>query len=121
VRFVASIPPVDRFSYRFLSPAFANDLIMIPLPPSGLDVDEFVTLDDSTAPTTPEGSLSFSPQLHPQDVSAYLNGGLPENEAHLSPDLFGSAAQSTPIRNICCVGAGFVGELSPLESSDCRF
>jgi UDPglucose 6-dehydrogenase len=118
VRFVASIPSVDRFSYRFPSAAFANDLIMIPLPPSGLDVDEFVTLDDSTAPTTPEGSLSFSPQLHPQDVSAYLNGGLPENGAHLSPGLLDGAGQSTPIRNICCVGAGFVGEPSPLSSPE---
>ncbi|KAK4032400.1 hypothetical protein C8A01DRAFT_20521 [Parachaetomium inaequale] len=82
---------------------------MIPLSPSGLDADEFVTLDDSTAPTTPEGSLSFSPQLHPQDVSAYLNGGLQNNGAPLSPDLFDAAAQPPAVRNICCVGAGFVG------------
>lgn len=82
---------------------------MIPLSPA-LDADEFATLDDSTAPTTPEGSLSFSPQLHPQDVSAHLNG-LRSDGAPFSPDLL-DAAQS-PVRNICCVGAGFVGELVP--------
>jgi hypothetical protein len=85
---------------------------MIPLLPSVLEADEFVALDDSTAPTTPEGSLSFSPQLQPQDLSAHLVRDLRDNGASVSSDAFDVATEAPPVRNICCVGAGFVGTLT---------
>jgi UDPglucose 6-dehydrogenase len=89
---------------------------MIPLLPSVLETDELVALDDSTAPTTPEGSLSFSPQLQPQDVLRYLDGDARDNGPSLSSDAFDVAAQPQPVRNICCVGAGFVGTLTAPEA-----
>ncbi|KAK4098414.1 nucleotide sugar dehydrogenase [Parathielavia hyrcaniae] len=79
------------------------------LSPSVLEADEFAALDDSTAPTTPDGSLSFSPQLQPQDVSVYLSGSLRHSRTHMPSDVLGAATQPPPVRNICCVGAGFVG------------
>ena len=93
---------------------------MLPLSPSAVDADELLAiLDDSTAPTTPEGSLSFSPALRPQDDTAYLHGqslrinSLPLS---LSSALLNNTLQ-TPraVRNICCVGAGFVGRLPCLR------
>ncbi|KAI3398906.1 hypothetical protein diail_8229 [Diaporthe ilicicola] len=50
-------------------------------------------LDGSTAPTTPEGSYMSSPLLRPQVLEA-LDMGI---------------SQTKPVRNICCVGAGYVG------------
>ncbi|KAJ0109018.1 hypothetical protein J7T55_002210 [Diaporthe amygdali] len=50
-------------------------------------------LDGSTAPTTPEGSYMSSPLLRPQVLEA-LDMGI---------------TQTRPVRNICCVGAGYVG------------
>lgn len=51
-------------------------------------------LEGSTAPTTPEGSYMSSPLLHPQVLEA-LDMGI---------------AQARCVRNICCVGAGYVGK-----------
>lgn len=51
-------------------------------------------LDGSTAPTTPEGSYMSSPLLRPQALEA-LDMGI---------------TQTRPVRNICCVGAGYVGK-----------
>ncbi|AEO66488.1 uncharacterized protein THITE_128638 [Thermothielavioides terrestris NRRL 8126] len=82
---------------------------MNPLPPSAVEADELGALDDSTAPTTPEGSLTFSPPLRPQDDAAYLNLGSRANSPPLSSALSDAAARASPVRNICCVGAGFVG------------
>lgn len=56
--------------------------------------DDSNILDSSTAPTTPEGSYMSSPILRPQ-IRESMDMGL---------------GQSRPIRNICCVGAGYVGE-----------
>jgi UDPglucose 6-dehydrogenase len=85
---------------------------MNPLPPSAVEADELGALDDSTAPTTPEGSLTFSPPLRPQDDAAYLNLGSRANSPPLSSALSDAAARASPVRNICCVGAGFVGEFA---------
>ncbi|KAK4147877.1 UDP-glucose/GDP-mannose dehydrogenase family, NAD binding domain-containing protein [Dichotomopilus funicola] len=72
-----------------------------PLQFSGLDAEDITTLDDSTAPTTPDGSSSFSPNLRPQDDDAgYLN------VSSLSAAL---AAAAPAVRNVCFIGAGFVG------------
>ncbi len=93
-----------------------------PISPAVPDVEELAILDDSTAPTTPEGSLSFSPALRPQDDVAYLNlqSRINGPSLSLSSALFSSTAQAPRVvRNICCIGAGFVGELplSPARSS----
>ncbi|KAI0376302.1 UDP-glucose 6-dehydrogenase [Hypomontagnella monticulosa] len=55
----------------------------------------------STAPTTPDGSSSSSPMLHPELAADLERSGLPALSS--VPDM------SRPIRNICCVGAGYVG------------
>lgn len=54
-------------------------------------------LDCSTAPTTPEGSYMSSPLLRPQIPPESLAMGL-------------SQSRPVTVRNICCVGAGYVGE-----------
>lgn len=95
-------------------------ITMLPLLPPVVESDESAALDDSTAPTTPEGSLSFSPELRPQGDSAYpaLQSQNIHNGAFLSLALLDVTARAVPpVRNICCVGAGFVGELSPPPSS----
>lgn len=59
-------------------------------------------LDGSTAPTTPEGSYMSSPLLRPQALEA-LDMGI---------------TQTRPVRNICCVGAGYVGKTpEPVDGS----
>ncbi|KAI2633543.1 nucleotide sugar dehydrogenase [Hypomontagnella submonticulosa] len=65
--------------------------------------EDVVTYIDgaSTAPTTPDGSSSSSPMLHPELAADLERTGLPA----LSP----VPDMSRPIRNICCVGAGYVG------------
>lgn len=55
--------------------------------------DSTNVLEGSTAPTTPEGSYMSSPLLQPQVLEA-LDMGI---------------TQTRPVRNICCVGAGYVG------------
>ncbi|KAH6857190.1 hypothetical protein B0I37DRAFT_319222 [Chaetomium sp. MPI-CAGE-AT-0009] len=71
-----------------------------PLPFSVIDAEDIAALDDSTAPTTPDGSSSFSPNLRPQDDAGYLS------VSSLSTAI---AAAAPTVRNICCIGAGFVG------------
>ncbi len=73
-----------------------------------IDGEELPTLDDSTAPTTPDGSSSFSPELRPQADLGFpaVNSGLLAATA-----LDAAAAAFRPVRNICCIGAGFVGAL----------
>jgi UDPglucose 6-dehydrogenase len=76
--------------------------------------EEGAFLDGSTAPTTPEGSLSFSPVLRPRQAGpaggdhAMLTPRLsPENDAAVAP--FDAPAPIPDVRTICCVGAGYVG------------
>ncbi|KAF7903704.1 uncharacterized protein EAF01_006753 [Botrytis porri] len=64
-----------------------------------LDTDE-ITHDISTAPTTPDGSLTFSPILQAlslDDGIAFENSLRSENSTHRL------------VQNVCCVGAGYVG------------
>jgi UDPglucose 6-dehydrogenase len=82
---------------------------MNPLSTTLPDVEENVTLDASTAPTTPEGSGSFSPVLRPFDDSTQLTPKTRNNSRSLSSTLFDTTARTPPVRNICCVGAGYVG------------
>jgi hypothetical protein len=60
----------------------------------GSDDTGLVPLDASTVPTTPEGSLIFSPRLAADATDV---GAMVTNNTALV------------VRNICCVGAGYVG------------
>ncbi|KAK4208849.1 hypothetical protein QBC37DRAFT_64820 [Rhypophila decipiens] len=65
------------------------------LSPYPVDSEEVSTLDGSisTTPTTPEGSL-------------YLERS---NGKPMSTTVFDTMTRTPPVRNICCVGAGYVG------------
>ncbi|TGO59820.1 hypothetical protein BOTNAR_0156g00130 [Botryotinia narcissicola] len=72
---------------------------MPPKDSTPLDTDGS-THDISTAPTTPDGSLTFSPilqALNLDDGIAFENSLRNENLTHRL------------VRNVCCVGAGYVG------------
>ncbi|KAI5856742.1 nucleotide sugar dehydrogenase [Durotheca rogersii] len=61
---------------------------------------------DSTAPTTPDGSGSSSPVLraeHYVDIVGFERPDLPQIMMSAVQDM------ARPVRNICCVGAGYVG------------
>ncbi|KAK1758874.1 hypothetical protein QBC47DRAFT_96572 [Echria macrotheca] len=81
---------------------------MFPPSPSSVDPEEAALLDMSTAPTTPEGSLSYSPVLRPQDDPSF-GRSRSTNGRPLSSALFDTTTRTPPVRNICCVGAGYVG------------
>ncbi len=77
------------------------------------DSDESV-IDPSTAPTTPDGSMSFSPVLQPAQLLDAFDGRTgvqtrPGRGSSATLDLDGTAPMV--VKNICCVGAGYVGEL----------
>lgn len=78
------------------------------MPPSSLlfvDSDEGAMADASSAVTTPEGSMSFSPVLRPHRVGD-----------HIDDASTAVMATSLPaIRTICCVGAGYVGQFCSLS------
>lgn len=83
----------------------------IPVPAAYSDEGTFLENDASTAPTTPEGSPAFSPVLRPRP-DGHLDMGMASlvaRSANLS--LSSALLQSTTprVRNICCVGAGYVG------------
>ncbi|CCF44903.1 UDP-glucose/GDP-mannose dehydrogenase, partial [Colletotrichum higginsianum] len=71
----------------------------------------------STVPTSPEGSFIFSPVVGAAATTSVVDGGdctsddaledlLPDNEGRV----FSTAdARESPVKNICCVGAGYVG------------
>ncbi|TGO37859.1 hypothetical protein BHYA_0087g00170 [Botrytis hyacinthi] len=72
---------------------------MPPKDPTPLDTDGS-THDISTAPTTPDGSLTFSPMLQAlnlDDGIAFENSLRSENSTHRL------------VQNVCFVGAGYVG------------
>jgi hypothetical protein len=80
-----------------------------------VDSDESA-IDPSTAPTTPDGSLSFSPVLQAAQLLDAFDGRIgdqtrPGRGSSATLDLDGTAPMV--VRNICCVGAGYVGELRP--------
>jgi UDPglucose 6-dehydrogenase len=79
-------------------------------PSSNVDPEDSV-LDISTAPTTPDGSLTFSPVLQAlklQDAleDASSKEGERKGSASLDATLYFSPSE---IKNVCCVGAGYVG------------
>lgn len=86
-------------------------------------------LDSSTAPTTPEGSMSFSPVLRPFRAADSLDDDAAGSGSGVSSRPIGSSGgrllptmllspQIPTVRTICCVGAGYVGtSLVPLSAS----
>ncbi|KAL0944921.1 UDP-glucose 6-dehydrogenase [Colletotrichum truncatum] len=72
--------------------------------------------EPSTVPTTPDGSCSFSPVLKYSHEVEYgdtesldedkFTGLASDGEASSQTDL---SSRPIPVRNICCVGAGYVG------------
>jgi UDPglucose 6-dehydrogenase len=71
-------------------------------------------IDPSTAPTTPDGSLSFSPVLQAAQLLDAFDGtggvqSRPGRGSSTTLDLDGTVPMV--VKNVCCVGAGYVGEL----------
>lgn len=86
---------------------------MSSFPQLTVESDENALLDSSTAPTTPEGSLTFSPVLAAVRTEDHAHSAL-LTRAHLGATSLGSPLASTDstrprVRTICCVGAGYVG------------
>jgi hypothetical protein len=85
--------------------------------PSIVDSEENTFFDGSTAPTTPEGSLSISPVLRPKNPESLdgdttdLDARLQANSRSISSTLLDSRStlRMPQVRSICCVGAGYVG------------
>lgn len=72
-------------------------------------------MDSSTAPTTPDGSLTFSPVLQASHILDAFEGGLAPAFGSRRSRTFSASldldSTSIPVvKNICCVGAGYVGE-----------
>ena len=80
----------------------------MPPPPSTVDSEDSL-LDPSTAATTPSPSLTFSPALHPTKLHD-IDSLSPPKIASLPTALHAPAFR---VKNICCVGAGYVGECAP--------
>jgi hypothetical protein len=80
---------------------------------SAIADSEDSAIEPSTAPTTPDGSLTFSPVLQATQLLDAFDGitGVQSHSARGSSatlDLDGKAPMV--VKNICCVGAGYVGE-----------
>jgi UDPglucose 6-dehydrogenase len=86
---------------------------MYPATASTVDSEESL-LDPSTAPTTPDESLTFSPVLHALKIQDGLEDTVttPTLPTSQSPFHATRHATSSAVQNICCVGAGYVGKSS---------
>lgn len=72
-------------------------------------------LDASTAPTTPDGSLTFSPTLQALRIQDAFDGAVPRDskERQGSESLESTLDSSNmTVKNVCCIGAGYVGKES---------
>ena len=75
-------------------------------------------MDNSTAPTTPDGSLTFSPALQAMRLQDALEHEALERREPTGFESLDRTLSSSPleIKNICCIGAGYVGTLYPIDS-----
>jgi UDPglucose 6-dehydrogenase len=83
------------------------------IPSSNIDASEDGILDISTAPTTPDGSLTFSPVLQALKLQDALEDAASgRGKQRTSSTSLGAAmrASGDGVKNICCVGAGYVGK-----------
>jgi hypothetical protein len=89
------------------------------LPPLACSVDADENFyDNSTAPTSPDGSLTFSPVLQALKLRDALERSSPtKNQArNVSPFTdVNSSAESSRTTRVCCIGAGYVGKSQVLE------
>lgn len=73
-------------------------------------------IEPSTAPTTPDGSLTFSPVLQAARLLDAFEGAVsgagrqPRSGRGSSAALDLDETVPMAVKNICCVGAGYVGE-----------
>ena len=82
-----------------------------PPPTSAADTEDSL-LDISTAPTTPDGSLSFSPVLQALNLhDALEDASVGSGKRRQGSNSLDAALHSNrhEVKNICCVGAGYVG------------
>lgn len=87
------------------------------IPASNVDSEDSL-IDVSTAPTTPDGSLTFSPILHPLKLQDALEeAAIRRSMQSIGIASLDAAMQSSQmgVKNICCVGAGYVGMWSFLQ------
>jgi hypothetical protein len=106
---VLSAPSI-KFPIAMASAAFP--------PASTVDSEEGL-FDASTAPTTPDGSLTFSPVLQAlrlQDALEEASARKPSQRKH-SGGLDATLYEASGVRSICCVGAGYVGWFFPFSSA----
>jgi len=77
-----------------------------------------VELESSTAPTTPDGSLTFSPALQALKLQDALEkeSMLRGKETRILEALEEICPSSEiEVKNICCIGAGYVGKNARLS------
>jgi UDPglucose 6-dehydrogenase len=82
------------------------------IPSSNIDSEDSL-LDISTAPTTPDGSLSFSPVLQAlklQDALEDAASGRGKQRTSSTSLNVAMQMNNGGVKNICCVGAGYVGK-----------
>lgn len=79
--------------------------IQVPIVTSTAETEDSGTSADvaSTAPTTPDGSSTSSPMLRAELAADLERTALPKMVTPAVQDV------TRPVRNICCVGAGYVG------------
>lgn len=80
---------------------------------SDIDASEEGILNISTAPTTPDGSLTFSPVLQAlklQDALEDAASGARKQRTSSATLELAMRTSGGGVKNICCVGAGYVGE-----------
>lgn len=78
--------------------------------------DEDVYERASTVPTTPEGSCTFSPVVRAAsrlviDADDAGEDVFPQLDTKAEEVRFTGNGDRNTVRNICCVGAGYVGKL----------
>ena len=83
------------------------------IPMSEVDSEQYFNYI-STAPTTPDGSLTFSPNLQAMRLHDALEtasvGDSTRRKAVAS--LNETTSGTMTVKNICCIGAGYVGKCS---------
>ncbi|KAL2066022.1 hypothetical protein VTL71DRAFT_2093 [Oculimacula yallundae] len=79
-------------------------------PMSEVDSEQYLNYV-STAPTTPDGSLTFSPVLQAMRLHDALENASVGSITHrmTTTSLDGRASGAQKVKNICCIGAGYVG------------
>ncbi|KAK1978407.1 nucleotide sugar dehydrogenase [Colletotrichum cereale] len=79
-----------------------------PAPPASIgDAEEANFRPPSTVPTTPEGSITFSPVFRAES-NLVADGDCTSDDA-FGEQLLSDPEGHAPVTNICCVGAGYVG------------